>query len=290
MSFDGSLIAEANSSDYVVRVRNHYIPSIIPLASLSCKGHTGMIGSIGWAPDSKRVISASEDGTARVWDVQGDFANWVYGCPTVFVLAGHTGPVFSAVFSPDGNYIATCSADDTIRIWDAKTGNQIRIIRSSVSIKGEVKNRITYAHQCTDYTITWSPDSRHVTTSVQGGTRVHVWDAQTGDLVRTFAYDVGGRCGTAAFLPTENSILIEVSGTVSKFTLMMANQDRFSLQQKLLMLRAAKNIPFTKRDVVCLQALYKPLVASAKAWLDEHTKSVFVGAWQTLLHMTGLRR
>jgi len=77
-------------------------------------------GSILWARfshDGRRVVTASEDGTARVWDART-------GQPTGEPLA-HRAAVKGAEFSPDGLVIATASLDGTARLWDATTGRPV---------------------------------------------------------------------------------------------------------------------------------------------------------------------
>jgi WD40 repeat protein len=56
---------------------------------------------------------ASDDGTARVWDLRAN--------PPSFVdLQGHRGQVFSAAFSSDGAHVVTASDDNTARVWDLR--------------------------------------------------------------------------------------------------------------------------------------------------------------------------
>ncbi|MBK9755899.1 MAG: hypothetical protein IPO88_20840 [Nannocystis sp.] len=75
------------------------------------RGHTGSVVDAALSPDGTRVVTASTDGTARVWQVDGG------GVPVV--LRGHRGPVHSAAFSRDGTRIVTASADGTARVWRA---------------------------------------------------------------------------------------------------------------------------------------------------------------------------
>src|SRR5262249_57087063 len=59
-----------------------------------------------------RVVTASNDRTARVWDAAGG--------KQIAVLSGHDALVQSAAFSPDGSRVVTASADKTARVWDAR--------------------------------------------------------------------------------------------------------------------------------------------------------------------------
>ena len=74
--------------------------------------------SAAFSPDGKRIVTASEDKTARLWDAET-------GKPIGEPLKGHTDSVMSAAFSPDGKRIVTASDDKTARLWDAETGKQI---------------------------------------------------------------------------------------------------------------------------------------------------------------------
>ena len=69
------------------------------------------------SPDGRRLVTASSDGTARLWDAA---TSEQLGPPLE-----HQAPVTWAEFRPDGRVLATCSQDKTVRLWDVPTGRPI---------------------------------------------------------------------------------------------------------------------------------------------------------------------
>jgi WD40 repeat protein len=82
------------------------------IPSTVTQGHTAEVIGAVFSPDSQRILTASEDCTARVWDLSGK---------QLAIMQGHTSGLTSAVFavfSPDGQRILTASEDCTARVWD----------------------------------------------------------------------------------------------------------------------------------------------------------------------------
>ena len=79
--------------------------------------HTDVVVSASFSPDAKRVVTASMDKTARVWDADT-------GTPVGEPMT-HGAAVSSARFSPDGKRVVTASWDKTARVWDAGTGKPV---------------------------------------------------------------------------------------------------------------------------------------------------------------------
>ena len=110
------------------------------LAVLS--GHGDRVYSAAFSPDGTRIVTASYDKTARIWDAHTG--------AQLAVLSGHGTGVASAAYSPDGMRIVTASFDKTARIWDARTGAQLTVL---------------LGHGKGLYTAAYSPDGTHIVTA-----------------------------------------------------------------------------------------------------------------------------
>ena len=114
------------------------------------------MGFAEFSPSGEWVVTASADGTARVWEVST-------GQPIGPPLQ-HARTVGHAVFSPDGRYVLTGSLDRTARIWDARTGEALTPPLTHDRGVGQV---------C------FSPDGQRLLTSC-GSDTSRLWDAKTG--------------------------------------------------------------------------------------------------------------
>jgi WD40 repeat protein len=79
--------------------------------------HGGPVWQAQFSPDSRYLITASEDETARVWQVRDAKP---IGSPL-----RHDGAVLAAAFSPDGRAAVTAGQDGAARVWEALTGRPL---------------------------------------------------------------------------------------------------------------------------------------------------------------------
>jgi WD40 repeat protein len=87
------------------------------------RGHTDQIYHAEWAPGGDRLLTASDDGTVRVWDL-------VDGTSRVF--RGHDDDVVRAHFSPDQRAVASASLDGTVRVWPLEP--EAHVLREGAAI------------------------------------------------------------------------------------------------------------------------------------------------------------
>lgn len=67
------------------------------------------------------MLTASEDGKARLWNIATGALE-----PVSFV---HKGPVYAAEFNRDGTLIATCGDDLTALVWNAADGKPLLVLQ-----------------------------------------------------------------------------------------------------------------------------------------------------------------
>ncbi len=93
------------------------------------------MASAGFSPDGRRIVTASWDTTARVWDARSG--------ATLAVLQGHENRVDGATFSPDGRRVITVPRDKAARLWSVEIGASAR--SDSEGPLAEVESLVAYA-------------------------------------------------------------------------------------------------------------------------------------------------
>jgi WD40 repeat protein len=130
-------------------------------------GHAGWLDAVAFSPDGARLATASQDHTARVWDLATG--------ETLFTLRGHTDEVVGVAFRSDGAQLGTISLDGTGRLWDAATGQVMRPLTGHV---GEGQD-IAFSPSCAAAAANAVACVPRVVTADREGT-ARIWDAATG--------------------------------------------------------------------------------------------------------------
>ncbi len=193
-----------------------YQALLAPQVTAVLKGHKGPVRYVAFSSDGQRLVSASSDGTARLWNP---------GKATeIAVLNGHKGAVRYATFSPDGSRLVTVSEDGTAQLWNARDGTRIVVLRGHegpiehaafspdgrcfVSVSRDRTARVWDVHSSTEPMVlrghtgtveyaAFSPDGHYLATASSDMTG-RLWDVDTGteiailrghkDVVRRVAF------------------------------------------------------------------------------------------------------
>jgi jouberin len=95
--------------------------------------HNGIIYELDWSHDNRKLLSASNDCTARVWKL-----NDSYEC-IGSVLLPHPSFLYSAKFHiKNSDIVLTAGFDGIVRVWSINESNQIELIQELNPCKGSV--------------------------------------------------------------------------------------------------------------------------------------------------------
>jgi hypothetical protein len=160
----------------------------------------GAVASARFAPGGKRIVTASWDGSVRVWDTDT-------GRALLKLRKAHEGYVNSAVFSPDGRRLLTSGDDALLKLWNAETGalvatfagHESRVQAAEFSrdgtliasgsddktariwnASGGAARRVLRGHQWAVTSVTFSRDGRRLVSGSEDKTAA-VWDVEKGE-------------------------------------------------------------------------------------------------------------
>jgi len=135
---------------------------------LTLSGHTAGINEIQYSPDGTRIATAGNDNTARIWDAASGME--------LLTLSDFADIVINIAFSPDGTRLATSSDDGTVKIWDTATGQRVLTLSDFDDSILDLK---------------FSQDGTMLTTSGADSNKIQLWNAITGQIIRTLVSGEG---------------------------------------------------------------------------------------------------
>ena len=144
-------------------------PPAEPLLRIEAGMHTAMIRSIDTDAAGRIAVTASDDKTARIWEVASGRLLRVLRPP---IGPGNEGKLFAMAISPDGAVVAAAG-------WTGYDWNQQSHIYLLDARSGQLLRRLNGLPNVINH-LAFSPDGRWLAATLWGKNGVRVWDWRQG--------------------------------------------------------------------------------------------------------------
>jgi len=141
--------------------------------------HEEKVNHIAYSPEGERVLSASDDKTARIWDLETE---------QEVARFQHNKKVGNAIYSPNGTTILTTTNDEIAHVWDINKGEDIA----------------RFQHEKTMNSLAYSPDGKKVLTASDDKT-ARVWNIETEQEIAHFQHE--NKVSKAIYSPDGTTVL-----------------------------------------------------------------------------------
>jgi WD40 repeat protein/transcriptional regulator with XRE-family HTH domain len=154
-------------------------------------GSSGILQSVAFTRDGRRMATGGTDRTVRLWNMRDRSRPTAIGAP----LRGHRDTVFTVAFSPDGRLLLSGGGGGAVHLWRLD-GDTVRDGGSLPGPRGTV------------YSVAFSPDGRTVAAG-SADEHLYLWDlsdaARPVPLARPLA-GPGGAVQSVAFSPDGHTL------------------------------------------------------------------------------------
>lgn len=146
------------------------------------RSHFDAVWSLVFHPTESVLLSASEDGTWKMWNLQS-LAPSINKPPVtelepVYTFRGHTGPVYSLALAADRGRVLSAGADSMIRVWTLPPSSLDPYDRHGVGVDYHLRRLV--GHTDAIWSLALHPHLSHVLSASADDT-VRLWDYEKQD-------------------------------------------------------------------------------------------------------------
>ena len=200
--------------------------------------HGGYVSSAQFSPDGQRIVTASDDGTARVWEAATG--------KEVAMLRGQEYALTSALYSLDGQRIVTTGCEKllyvtstcvvgTARMWNATTGQQLAVLRGH-------EGRVSSAQ--------FSQDDQRIVTASDDKT-ARVWNAVTGKELTVLRGHESALTSAQFSSDGKHIMTASADGTIRIYVVEHEDLIALALSRVTRTLTCEERVQYLREDIVC---------------------------------------
>lgn len=142
------------------------LPSSLPSPAKILEKHSAFVQALAFSPDGRFLVTGSEDGSIRVWDVDKGLC--------LHTKTDHSSAVNSVAFTTDGKYLLSGSDDHAVGVWNGSSFDLVRMMSGHDDYVSRVRP---------------AGPGRAVSASKDG--TVRLWNIETGECVHVMNQEGG---------------------------------------------------------------------------------------------------
>jgi WD40 repeat protein len=198
--------SQQNLRDQVGRLKHDELFLLQWRQVKNLEGHMGVIHMATFSPDGSQILTASGDGSIRIWDTS---TGEMVLAKKIVTAPNSERSVRSAQFSQNGKYFVTAANDSNVQIWDSRSGELIESLNYSSRVVTNIamQGLMNFAIKLAKF----SPDTSRVVGLSEIGDSF-IWNRNHGDVIKLQMSDLQQQPATCVTFSSDGSLIAIGSG------------------------------------------------------------------------------